>query len=104
MMPFNDSDLPPGEAALLHRASNWESPFALENLSLETLCRISRDEGADFATAVLFDRFCKSGRRAPFIQRIDTLRRFPPTPRTKLDARIIIVPGALYRERPETDG
>ncbi len=78
-MIFHDSNFSPAEAALLERASTWKQSATLEELSAKALCQITLDEGIDFATALLFDRFRKFERRASFIQRIDTLRRFPPT-------------------------
>jgi hypothetical protein len=60
--------------------------------------------GINFATALLFDRFQKTSGRRRFIQRINALRQNPPLPRTKLDATVVIVPGALYLERPDMGG
>ncbi|NOS72360.1 MAG: hypothetical protein HOP33_20860 [Verrucomicrobia bacterium] len=76
---------------------------SLENLTAVSLQELSACEGVDFATAVLFDRFCKSARHGGFIRQIDGLRKAPP-PQKLPDTRVVIVPGALYIERPELGG
>jgi hypothetical protein len=93
------------ESALLDRAANFPEHRALENLTHKTLQQITRDEGVDFATALLFDRYQKSPQHAKFIQRIDKLRELPVQPSgLKNNAKVVIVPGALYVERPEMGG
>ena len=92
------------EAGLLQRASNWAMHSSLENLTAVSLRELSACEGADFATAVLFDRFCKSVRHGGFIRQIDGLRKAPPPPQKLPDTKVVIVPGALYIERPELGG
>jgi len=92
------------EIALRQRAAEWLEFPVLENLSGEGLKTLSNRAGVDFATAVLFDRFLKSARHGPFIQQIDALRqdttRFTSLP----DTKVVIVPGALYQERPDLGG
>jgi hypothetical protein len=92
------------ESALRQRAADWNDYPSLESLTEAALRHISRVEGIDFATAVLFDRFQKCPRHTQFIRRIDTLLEPQQNGRTKIDAKIIIVPGALYVERPELGG
>jgi len=91
-----------GEEALLHRASSWPAHAALEWLDAAALRQITKEQGVDFATALLFDRFRKSPKRSAFIRRIDALRNAPLAhARPSIDARVVIVPAALYLERPD---
>jgi hypothetical protein len=103
-MLFRRSDPSESEAALLQRAADRENYSSLQSLDDKTLIQITRDEGVDFATALLFDRFQKSPRHAEFIQQIDRLRISKSPPPMKVRAKVVIVPGALYVERPEMGG
>jgi hypothetical protein len=103
-MFFGGDKSPDDETALLARAAQWPEHAALASLTAEALRQITEREGVDFATAVLFDRFQKAPERARFIHRIDALRKSDPTGPAKIDAKIVIVPGALYRERPDMGG
>jgi hypothetical protein len=89
------------ENSLRRRAATWPECPTLESLNSETLRHITQREGVDFATALLFDRFCKSRERSGFIQQIDALRQFPSPLPASIDAKVVIVPGALYLERPD---
>jgi hypothetical protein len=103
-MFFHRNQSAEGEASLQQRAVNWPHCGALETLTPECLRQISKEEGIDFATALLFDRFHKSPRHAEFIHRMDCLRQSFRPPADPLHASVVIVPGALYRERPEMGG
>ncbi len=92
------------ENSLRQRAATWPDYPTLESLKPETLRHVTRQEGIDFATALLFDRFCKSPERSGFIQKINALRRSPDSLSITLDAKVVIVPGALYIERPDMGG
>src|SRR5438034_1275153 len=89
------------ESSLSSRADHWPDHSTLETLNAETLQQITRSEGVDFATALLFDRFQKSQRHAEFIRRINSLRQGSSPARFAIKAKVVIVPGALYRERPD---
>jgi len=93
-----------GETALLDRAANWPHHTAIESLTCEALQEITQQEGVDFATALLFDRFKKTSARSSFIQQIDRLIEEAAQPLPKIDAKVVIVPGALYVERPDMGG
>lgn len=59
-------------------------------------------EGIDAATAWLYERVVESPRHGPFIRRIAELCARPvPTPWSR-EAVLAIVPGASYRENPES--
>ena len=101
MTPNGAEAAGPEERALHERAAAWPDLPSVSDLTVAALQGITRRHGVDFATALLFDRFQKSPARAAFIRRIDTLRSSPATAPVRLDARLVIVPGALYIERPE---
>src|SRR6187402_413057 len=89
------------EASLFQRAVAWPNHPTLESLTPGVIQLITKTEGVDFATALLFDRFQRSSRHSPFIRKIDALRQIPPLTRIAMDAKVVIVPGALYLERPD---
>jgi hypothetical protein len=92
------------ETALLQRASNWPERPAFESLTPTALQEIAKRESIDFATTLLFDRFQKSSRHADFIHEIDRLRRSPAKPQGTRETKIVLIPGALYLERPDLGG
>lgn len=68
-------------------------------LTVEVLRQIAARKGNDFATALLHDRLVRSPEHGPFIQRVDASAEVgrPPS-----GALLAIVPGACYREFPQT--
>ena len=104
MMPQRGRAFPEHERALLSRVAQWPDYPAFDGLTSDAVSQITRRQGVDFATALLFDRLRKSRKHSAFIEEMDSLREEPSSIGIKLDARIIIVPGALYRERPEMGG
>jgi hypothetical protein len=103
-MLFRRTQTSQSESALLQRAAEWNQHRSLESLDDQTLWRITGQHGVDFATALLFDRFQKSPEHKGFIERIDRLRKSDLPPREKIPAKVIVVPGALYLERPDMGG
>jgi hypothetical protein len=95
------ADAVASERQLLERAAAWPECSDHADLTAEALERITQREGVDFATALFFDRFQKAPAHADFIQRINRLCETSTVRRETLDARIVIVPGALYLERPD---
>jgi len=65
---------------------------------------LSASAGVDFATALLFDRFQNASRHSDFIRQINELRDAAVTPAPLADTNVVIVPGALYVERPDLGG
>jgi hypothetical protein len=59
-------------------------------------------EGIDAATRALYERVRGSPPHAPFIRRIDELRRRPAPARRQMRATLAIAPGAFYREFSHT--
>jgi hypothetical protein len=92
------------ETALLQRASDWPEHPTVESLTPKVLQQIAKRQGIDFATALLFNRYQKSPRHADFIRQIDRLRKSPATSQRIMGAKIVLIPGALYLERPDLGG
>ena len=92
------------EGSLLRRAAAHAGFPTLEDLTPEVLQKMTRAAGIDFATALLFDRMRRSKAHASFIERIDALRQAPAPRKTTGRFQVVIVPGALYVERPDMGG
>jgi hypothetical protein len=99
---MNPAALPltPRERAVLDRAARWPG-CALEDLTATRVQEITRSEGVDFTTALLFDRIRRSERCGPFIARLegadgDGPFAWPP------GVTLAVVPGAFHAERPES--
>ena len=92
------------EASLVARAADRKEFPRLEDLNATALLSITSERGVDFATALLFDRFRHASRHVEFIQRIDALRQCSLPNLRNCGVKIAIVPGALYRERPDFGG
>src|SRR4051794_37808547 len=91
------------ETSLLQRTAAWQHHPTLARLTPEALAQLTRSEGVDFATALLFHQFQSAPEHAQFIQRINSLRLGPKT-HPALKARVVIIPGPLYRERRDMGG
>lgn len=82
---------------LLNHVQDWDDHLVLDEASLRA---IAADRGIDFATAILFDRLWRSPVLRDFHERLESLDpngSLPPPA-----ARVVIVPGAFYREFPHT--
>src|SRR4051812_30424043 len=89
------------DITLLAQAAKWRPEASLGELSAEVLCEIAAEHDLDFATAVLYDRLCKSSqypRMQTYIERLDELS----AAESVLPSLIAIVPGAFYLESPQT--
>lgn len=90
--------LTPEESALLERAAGWPN-CAWPDFTHEMIQQITRREGIEFATALLYDRLRSSAQHGPFIRAIDSISdTLEHTDRVT----VVIVPGAFYREHPES--
>ncbi len=70
----------------------------LEALTPEVLRELTTRAGCDFATALLHRRIVESERHGPFLRALGEPREIAPVP----GIRVVIVPGAFYRENPRT--
>ena len=82
------------EAELLQQAADWLATHALDVPRLRAL---ARESGLDFATAVLYVAIRQSSRHGPLIARLEAPWEMP-----LVDVQIVIVPGAFYKQNPET--
>jgi hypothetical protein len=89
------------ELALLERAARYSACRELADLTDAAMRQITRQEGVDFATAVLFDRLCRSRKHELLFDRLNTHRVSKRHP-VAADLLFAIVPGALHAEHPET--
>ena len=83
------------EAEILRQAADWLPNRQLDAASLRQL---AGQRGLDFATAVLYHALRQSPRHGPLIARLDE----PVQKTPMLDVEIVIVPGAFYKDKPET--
>ena len=98
--------LPADEAALLGQVRRHPALATLADCSAHALAQLTRSHGIDFATALFFDRLAASPRHRPFIERVDAHQHVfrSNTPVPKIDAALVIVPGAYYLEYPQFGG
>lgn len=82
---------------LLRRAERWDASQTLARLAPEYLEDLQRREGCDFATTVLHQRIVQSAEHGPFLRELGEPSSRPPE-----NVRVVIVPGAFYRENPRT--
>jgi hypothetical protein len=83
---------------LLARAAAWEECPNLADCPPLKLAEVTRQQGLEFATALLYDRVLRSPDNRAFFRKVqsgDPSAPFPPT-------RVGIVPGAFYREHKNT--
>jgi hypothetical protein len=88
------------EETLFARVKRYKEETASVNLSAEILA-ISNREGIDFATTLLYQHIRQSTEHATFIRSIET---YADDSNRSVDPnlRMVIVPGAFYREFPES--
>ncbi len=91
------------ERRLLEAAAEWVDQ-ADEPLTTETAQILARERGLDFATAALYVTLCESPRHGAFIRNVDALTAETWNFRLPKKVRLVIVPGAFYKEKPQTGG
>jgi hypothetical protein len=88
------------DLTLLEEAGAWPELPALDDVTHQGLVALTGRKGIDFATALLYDRLRKSPRHG------ELLRQCAGAPLASLPREVkqpwIVVPGAFYREHPET--
>jgi hypothetical protein len=90
------------EYGLLRRAADWPEYEHWSELTAEVLREIATLCGIDFATALLYDRIVRSPEHGPFLQQLESLPVEAAGSGRRLDATVVIVPGAFYIEHPHT--
>lgn len=89
------------DQSLLERARRSPVLPALVDCTVDNLRQLSAQQGIDFATALLYDRVCHSSKHGPFIRQVEDLAA-STTPPPRLDATVVIVPGAFYEQFPQS--
>jgi len=89
------------DQAFLEQVRAWPHHPVLHNLDAQVLRHITRDHGIDFATALLYDRIVHDVKHRPFIERVRQLQN-TPRPDRRVAATVAIIPGAFYREYPQS--
>jgi hypothetical protein len=92
--------IPAREQQLLQSAADWIGPRQLKELDDQLLCELVRVKGIDFATAVLYDQLCRRTDVAELLSRFRQQKNRKNAVSTV--GHVAIVPGALYREYPQT--
>jgi hypothetical protein len=90
------------DAALLKRAAEWPATAQLTQFDDQALNSLTASQGVDFATAWLYQQIVSSPQHAQFEIEMESLLRAPPPDLQSVDATLALVPGAFYREYPET--
>jgi hypothetical protein len=92
------------ECRLLDRAAGTAELPTLRACTAEALAEVSRREGIDFATALLYDRVWQSQAHAQFLNRLSEPGAVNASDNLAIGAirRVVIVPGAFYRAYPFT--
>jgi hypothetical protein len=98
-MPHPLDRLTDYETDLLQRARAWSGQPTLAAVNHEALRKLTRQQGVDFATAVLYDRLRRAPEHEAFIKRLESPC---PPPKARRDLLVAVVPGYLYRERSHT--
>jgi hypothetical protein len=84
---------------LLRDAADCPDHPSWKDLSAEVLREVAARKGADFATALLYDRLIRSPEHGWFYERVQSL---PGSCEAPFGGTLAIVPGACYREYPQT--
>src|SRR5262245_48931815 len=84
---------------LLDSAADWLA--GREELNVDSLAQLAAEKGIDFATAAAYRYVCNSS-HGEFIRRIDAMDDGEPSAPGSPGFRVAIVPGAFYREHPQS--
>jgi hypothetical protein len=92
---------------LLDRAAWFPAPHSWRELTVPVLQQLARRHGIEFATALLYDRIVRSPEHGPFIRAlaapdVDPRSQMSSTSSQPAHIRVALIPGACYREYPET--
>ncbi len=101
-MSVPPSHLAEHEWELLDRAKRWHAHSDWLELSAETLQEIVRQEGIDFATALLYSRLCESPEHGPLIQSVEQLAIQDNGKKQETGQCVAIVPGGCHEENTDS--
>lgn len=88
-------------AAEPEAATGLYDALTFADLDRDTLARVTRERGADFATQLFLEKAQTCPHNGPWLRHVDSLEH-EPTPR--LRGTVAIVPAACYREFPRIGG
>jgi len=82
------------------RLDELSAPYALEELDATTLRSLVQSIGLDRATLLLYQSICESSQHGPAIDSINRMRDMDNDEHG--NARLLVVPGFLHKEFPES--
>lgn len=91
------------DIAAIARGQSREVRATLAELTRDRLAEVSRRDGCDAATELLYAAVLDDPMHGAFVRRIDALAR-ARTARRRLSGRVLVAPAALYRELPRFGG
>lgn len=97
MILLDDIVLSSQEQALLNEAA--QTPFSAELQTAEHTRELSQSQGLDYATTWLFQHLTDPDQHGTFISEVN---KISPCSGSSSDVSIAIVPGAFYREDPQS--
>lgn len=74
--------------------------LSLAQATRARLAELTQTHGVDAATTALFQALANDGDQRAFLAELETLAASPARPRFPRDVRLVVVPGAFYREFP----
>jgi hypothetical protein len=95
-------EFPPADLELFQRVSAWNGPSQLRALTADELARISRSQGVDFATALLYQAIRSHPDSLGVFESVTSILQSEMPNHSSLDAVFVVAPGAFYREYPAT--
>ena len=101
-MIIDSSELAPSDHDLIDRAAAYREFSSLQELSEDALQQVARDEGIDFATALLYQRLSVCPENAEALKELSRLEDEANQNGRDLDVILAVAPGAFYVEYPET--
>ena len=87
------------DTALLSRAAAWPSHRDLRELDAATLREVSRREGIDFATALVYDRVCRSADHCDHKAVVEQFDHQPAALLFIRDLDVFILPASFHAQR-----
>lgn len=90
------------ERNLLARANQWAAHTDWRELTTDALQEIVRQEGIDFATALLYTRLCESPEHGLVIQNMEQRVKLFKAAKQATNLHVAIVPGGCHEENSDS--
>jgi hypothetical protein len=94
---------PQGDARLLGEARAAYPQLEYEDLTHDVLADLSSSRGVDFATALFYDRVCRSPKNADFIREVAAIEP-DSTTLPRVSGELLVAPAAFWKEYPQYGG